>query len=87
MAQLNTIGVDLAKSVIQVSVVTPQGRELSNKALTRKKFGEFLTRQSESLVAFEGCATAHHWARYARNIGHRVRILPAISVAPGLAPE
>ncbi|MEM7099990.1 MAG: IS110 family transposase [Pseudomonadota bacterium] len=82
MAQLNTIGVDLAKSVIQISVVTPQGRELANKALTRKKFGEFLTTQSESLVAFEGCATAHHWARYARTAGHRVRILPAISVAP-----
>ena len=82
MAQLNTIGVDLAKSVIQVSVVAPQGRELFNKALTRKKFSEFLTTQSESLVAFEGCATAHHWARYAKKAGHRVRILPAISVAP-----
>lgn len=82
MAQLNTIGVDLAKSVIQVSVVTPHGRELSNKALTRKKFSEFLSTQTESLVAFEGCATAHHWARYARDAGHRVRILPAIAVAP-----
>ena len=82
MTQLNTIGVDLAKSVIQVSVVTPHGRELSNKALTRKKFAEFLTTQSDSLVAFESCATAHYWARYAKQAGHRVRILPAIAVAP-----
>jgi len=82
MAQLNTIGVDLAKNVIQVSVVTPRGKELSNKALTRKKFAEFLVTQQESLVAFESCATAHHWARVASRAGHRVRILPAISVVP-----
>jgi len=82
MAQLNTIGVDLAKNVIQVSVVTPHGKELSNKALTRKKFSEFLTTQSKSLVAFESCATAHHWARVAKQSGHEIRILPAISVTP-----
>jgi len=82
MAQLNTIGVDLAKSVIQVSIVTPHGKELSNKALTRKKFSEFLVTQPESVVAFESCATAHHWARAAKQSGHEVRILPAISVTP-----
>ena len=36
MGQLNTIGVDLAKNVIQVSVVSPSSKELLNKAL----FGE-----------------------------------------------
>ena len=82
MARLNTIGVDLAKNVIQVSVVTPRGKELSNKALTRKKFSEFLVTQTVSLVAFEACATAHHWARIAKEAGHTVRILPAVSVAP-----
>jgi transposase len=82
MAQLNTIGVDLAKNVIQVSVVTPRGKELSNKALTRKKFSEFLIMQTPSLVGFEACATAHHWARIAKEAGHTVRILPAVSVAP-----
>ena len=41
MAQLNTVGVDLAKSVIQVSIVAPNGKELVNKSLTRKKFGSF----------------------------------------------
>lgn len=82
MAQLNTIGVDLAKNVIQVSVVTPRGKELSNKSLTRMKFSEFLVTQTPSLVAFEACASSHHWARKAKEAGHTVRILPAISVAP-----
>lgn len=82
MGQLNTIGVDLAKSVIQASVVTPGGKELVNKSFTRTKFAEFLATQKASLVAFEACASAHHWARTAKAHGHEVRLLPAISVAP-----
>jgi len=82
MTKLNTVGVDLAKSVIQVSVVNPAGKELVNKSLTRKKFGEFLATQKPSLIAFEACASAHHWARTAKGHGHEVRLLPAISVSP-----
>lgn len=82
MAQSNTIGVDLAKNVIQVSVVSSRGKEIANKALSRQKFSEFLVKQNPSLVAFEACASAHHWARLAREAGHTVRILPALSVAP-----
>ena len=44
MRNSNTIGVDLAKNVIQVSIVTPGNKELSNKELTRVKFAEFLAR-------------------------------------------
>jgi transposase len=82
MTHLNTIGVDLAKNVIQVSVVTSSGKELSNRSLTRARFKEFLGTQRRSLVAFEACASAHFWARTAQGHGHEVRILPAISVAP-----
>jgi len=82
MRNSNTIGVDLAKNVIQVSIVTPSNKELSNKELTRIKFAEFLAKQKPGLVAFEACATAHHWARLASTYGHQVKIIPAISVAP-----
>ena len=82
MRHSNTIGVDLAKNVIQVSVVTPSNKELSNRELSRPKFAEYLAKQSPALVAFEACATAHHWARLAASHGHRVKIIPAIAVAP-----
>lgn len=81
MTHLNTIGVDLAKNVIQVSVLTPRGKELHNKALTRSKFREYLVKQKPALVAFEACATAHYWARTAKEFGHDVRIIPAMAVA------
>lgn len=82
MHKINVIGVDLAKNVIQVSVVSGSNRELSNKSLTRKKFAEFLARQKPSLVAFEACGTAHYWGRFAQRHGHEVKIIPAKMVAP-----
>jgi transposase len=82
MSKRNVIGVDLAKNVIQVSVVSRFNRELCNQSLTRKKFGEFLAQQRASVVAFEACATAHYWARVAQRYGHGVKIIPAKAVAP-----
>ena len=82
MSYSTTVGVDLAKNVIQVSVVSGRGKELCNRSLTRKKFAEFLCKQKPSLVAFESCATSHYWARAAQRHGHEVRIIPAKAVAP-----
>jgi transposase len=77
MRYSTTVGVDLAKNVIQISVVNGRGKELSNRSLSRKKFAEFLGKQKPSLVAFESCATAHYWARAAQRHGHEARIIPA----------
>ena len=82
MNKYNTIGVDLAKNVIQVSVVSASNKQLANKELTRKKFAEFLIKQKPALVAFEACATAHYWSRVARRHGHETKIIPALAVAP-----
>jgi transposase len=82
MSYSTTVGVDLAKNVIQISVVSSRGKELSNRSLTRKKFAEFLGKQSPSLVAFEACASAHYWARAAKRHGHEARIIPTKAVAP-----
>lgn len=78
----NVIGVDLAKNVIQASVVTPAGKEQTNKPFTRKQFAEFLARQNPSLVAFEACATAHYWARVAQSYGHPAKFVAAKAVTP-----
>lgn len=82
MQHRNTIGVDLAKTTIQISVVTAHGKEIQNRALSRQKFSEFLTKQSKSLIAFEACSTAHHWARFAMQHGHAIKIIPPMAVTP-----
>ena len=82
MSYSTTVGVDLAKNVIQVSVVSGAGKELLNRSLTRRKFAEFLCKQKPALVAFEACATSHYWARAAQRHGHTARIIPAKAVRP-----
>jgi transposase len=82
MRHSTTVGVDLAKNVIQVSVVSPRGKELLNRSFTRAKFAEFLSKQKLSLVAFESCASAHYWAHAAKRHGHEARIIPAKAVVP-----
>jgi transposase len=82
MRYSTTVGVDLAKNAIQISVVSGRGKEPVNRSLTRKEFAEFLGKQKPSLIAFETCATAHCWARAAVRLGHEARIIPAKAVAP-----
>ena len=82
MSYSTTVGVDLAKNVIQISVVNGRGKETLNRSLSRTKFAEFLGKQKPSLVAYESCATAHYWARAAERHGHEARIIPAKAVAP-----
>ncbi|HBV20849.1 MAG TPA: IS110 family transposase, partial [Nitrosomonas sp.] len=54
----------------------------TNKDFTRTQFARFLVKQKPSLVAFEAWASAHYWARQAMALGHQVKILPALVVAP-----
>lgn len=82
MSKLTVIGVDLAKNLIQVSVLSRSNRGLRNRSLTRRKFAEFLGSQRQSLVAFEACATPHYWARVAQRHGHEVKLIPAKAVVP-----
>ena len=78
MRKHNTIGVDLAKNVIQVCVVSSSNMKLLNRELARKKFSEFLVKQPPALVAFEACATAHYWACVALRHGHQIKIIPPL---------
>ena len=69
MSYSTTVGVDLAKNVIQISVVNGRGKETLNRSLSRTKFAEFLGKQKPSLIAYESCATAHYWAAAAERHG------------------
>lgn len=81
MNKRNVIAIDLAKQVFQVVLLNRQDKAVSNKSMRPKRFREYLAKQSRSLVAFEACGRAHHWARVANELGHEVVILPAKLVA------
>jgi transposase len=75
--QISTIGVDLAKHVFQLHGVGPDGSVVLRQKLRRSQVIVFFAKLAPCLVGMEACATAHHWARELRALGHEVRLMPA----------
>jgi len=82
MKSLNIIGIDLAKNVFYVHGMTPQGRKLFSRKLTRNQVTAFFANQPRSLVGMESCASSLYWSRIIEECGHEVRRMPAQFVAP-----
>ena len=70
--QIATIGVDLAKHVFQVHGIGPDGSVVLRHRLRRSQAIAFFAKLPSCLIGMEACATAHHWAREFRSLGHEV---------------
>lgn len=75
MDEITTIGLDLAKSVFQAHGVDGSGKVVLSKRLRRGQVLEFFAKLRPCLVGMEACATAHHWGRELRTLGHEVRLM------------
>jgi transposase len=73
---ISAIGLDLAKSVYQVHAVDTAHQVVMRKRLKRGQVLAFFSGLPACLVGMEACATAHHWARELRALGHDVRLIP-----------
>jgi transposase len=82
MAEITTIGLDLAKHVFQAHGVDAAGCAVMKKRLRRAEVLTFFKQLSACLVAMEACAGAHHWARQFQDFGHDVRLIPPSRVKP-----
>ena len=82
MAEVTTIGLDLAKQVFHVHGADASGAGLFSKRLTRSKVLGFFASQPRCLVAMEACGGSHHWARELERLGHDVRMIPPAYVKP-----
>jgi transposase len=76
MTEITTIGLDLAKNVIQVHGADETGAAVLRKRLRRSEVLAFFTSLPRCLIGMEACATAHHWARKLIAVGHEVRLMP-----------
>lgn len=81
MEDRTTIGVDLAKNVVEIAVET-KGRIVESRRLNRRQAMEFFSTCPASTVVLEACGTSHHWGRVLRGMGHEVRLLPPQHVKP-----
>ena len=78
----NTIAVDLAKSVFQVSFANRADRVVDRKRLTRSQFERLIKTHEPTTIVMEACASAHHWCRLAQQHGHKTRQLHPYYVKP-----
>lgn len=71
-----TVGVDLAKDIIQVCVFS-KNKVLSNSEMTPSEFTQWLNCQKPSLIVFEACGTSNYWKQKAVSLGHDARLICA----------
>src|SRR5688572_28017013 len=82
MAEVSTIGLDLAKNVFQAHGADASGAVLFRKKLRRHQVLAFSAAQAPCTVAMEACSSSHHCAREISRLGHQVRLIPPAYVKP-----
>jgi transposase len=82
MRELTTVGIDLAKNVFAVHAVDRDGRVVLRRLVGRAKLAELIAQLPPSLIGMESCTGAHEWARRFQALGHSVRLMAPMYVAP-----
>jgi transposase len=77
MDKITTIGLDIAKNSFAVHGFDAEGRTVLKKELKRAQVEPFFSRLEACRVGLEACASAHHWARQLKRLGHDARLIPA----------
>jgi len=86
MEQRTTVGIDLAKEVFAICVLSPQGAVVEARTMRRAAFERWLAGlQGGIVVAMEACSSAHHWGRQLGAAGHTVRLMAPAFVVPGVS--
>ncbi len=82
MVQPATVGLDIAKNFFHAYGVDAQGQKVLSRKLRRVQVEAFFAKLDPCLIGIEACATAHHWARLLKRMGHQVRLIPPAYVKP-----
>lgn len=80
--KITTVGIDLAKNVIQVHGVDERGKPVLKKALKRDQVAAFFANLPLCRIGMEACGSAHHWARKLASYGHTVKLMAPQFVKP-----
>jgi len=80
--KITTIGIDLAKAVLQVHGVDKHGKVALRKQLKRKDVLGVFANLEPCLIGMEACGSAHYWARKLSELGHTVRLMAPQFVKP-----
>jgi transposase len=82
-ALIARVGIDLAKTVIQVHAVDHAGQRVVARAMKREQFLAWCARLPVGcVVAMEACSGAHAWGRRLRSMGLDARLIAPSLVSP-----
>jgi transposase len=79
---ITTVGLDIAKQVIQVHAVDERGKPIIRKQLKRQQVLPFFANLAPCLIGIEACGGAHDWARRLSALGHTVKLMAPQFVKP-----
>lgn len=79
---MNTIGIDLGKTVFHLVTMDQDGKIVGRKKLSRPQLLKHMATAPAGLVGMEASCGAHHLGRLFRDQGHEVRLIPAQFVRP-----
>src|SRR6266581_6572069 len=78
-----TVGIDLAKNVFAVHGVDETGRAaLVKPKVARANLLDLVASLPPCVIGMEACSGAHEWARRFQELGHTVRLMAPVFVAP-----
>ena len=80
--KITTVGIDLAKNVIQIHGINEQSKKVFNKPLKRNQVLKYFIQLPPCLIGMEACGSAHFWARKLQDIGHTVKLMAPQFVKP-----
>jgi transposase len=80
--KLTTIGIDLAKNVLQVHGADDKGKTVMKKQLKRAQVLPFFANLTPCRIGMEACGSAHYWARKLQALGHTVQLIAPQYVKP-----
>ena len=73
--KITTIGIDLAKHILQVHGVDQHGNTAVQKPLKRQEVLPYFAQLDPCLIGMEACASAHYWQRELSKLGHEVKLM------------
>jgi transposase len=77
-----TVGLDLAKNVLQLHGVDPQGHMVVRKQLRRTDVLRYFATLDPCVIGMEACGSSHYWGRELAKLGHTVRLIAPQFVRP-----
>ena len=80
--KLTTIGIDLAKNVLQVHGADEKGKTVLKKQIKRAQVLAFFANLTPCKIGMEACGSAHYWARKLQALGHSVQLIAPQYVKP-----